>query len=303
MRKRAQTILAALLIFVGAPYAIAQEGFELESDLSFADSEAAIVEADEAKERRDEEQRLQRQAEAEAKRQMQEAKRVEADAKKRLAQLEREEAQAKAAKEKAEAETAKALKRQENARSQVAAAELSLQEAERLRDEASRVKENEIETHRILVEQKKQIDQQIKDRKAEHIALIRDTERAKQQVKSLELKTQVALSSHESDRRAFQSELAKQRQEMFRLAERVNQMEAKLSQGAAVSLVAQPVARAQQGALKAKRNCNVRARPSTAANVVRQVSSGTQVQARRVDSKWVQLIGAGQEYMAVSCFQ
>ena len=262
-----------------------QGGIELESDLSFADSEAAIVEAEEAQERRDEEMRLQQQAEAEAKRQVQEARRVEADAKKRIAKLEREEAQAKAAKEKAEGETAKALKRQEAARNEVAAAELKLQEAQQLRDQALATKEQELETHRVLVEQKKQIDRQTKEHKAEHIAIIRDTERAKQQVKSLELKTQIAINSHESDRKALQSELAKQRQEMFRLAERVSQMESRLGAGG-VSLAAQPVAgrSQQQGALTSRRNCNVRARPSTAANVLRQLSAGTQVQARRVDA-------------------
>ena len=91
---------------------------------------------------------------------------------------------------------------------------------------------------------------------------------------------------------------------MFRLAERVSQMESRLGAGG-VSLAAQPVAgrSQQQGALTSRRNCNVRARPSTAANVLRQLSAGTQVQARRVDAKWVQLLGPNQEYMAVSCFQ
>lgn len=296
--------VVTMIFLMGPLSAYAQEGFEIEADLSFADSEAALVEAEEAEQRRNQERRMQQQAEAEAKHQMEEARRVEADAKKRIAQMEREEARAKAAREKAEAETAKALERQEVAKKEVAAAELKLQEAESQRDEALASKEREIETHRLLVQQKKDIEEQTKNRKAEHIALLRDVERAKQQIRTLELQTQKALTANESDRRGLQNQLAKQRQEMFRLAERVGQMENSISQGG-VTPAAQSAAgaRSQQGTLKAKRNCNVRARPSTAANILRQVSAGTSLQARRVDARWVQLLGGGQEYMAVSCFQ
>lgn len=283
----------------------AQDALQLEADLSFADSEAALVEAEEAKERAEEEKRLRQQAEEEAKRQMSEAKRVEADAKKRIAQLEKEEAQAKAAKEKAEAEIQKALKRQEVARNEVAAAESKLQEAQKQRDETLAIKERELEAHRVLVEQKKQIEETTKQRKAEQIALLKDIDRAKKQVKALELQTQMALNSEASDRRGIQSQLARQRQELFRIAERVTQLESRLGQAGAIQPVSTGVAAraGTQRVLTVKRNCNVRIRPNTAANVLRQAKSGQRVEARKLDAKWVQVVGPEHEYMSMVCFQ
>lgn len=301
--------LLGLMIVSFTTFVHAQDALELEADLSFADSEAAIIEAEEAKARADEEKRLRQQAEAEAKHQMNEAKRVEADAKKRIAQLEKEEAVAKAAKEKAELEIQKALKRQEAARNEVAAAEAKLQEAERQRDETLAIKEREIEAHRVLVEQKKQIEETIKKRKAEQISLLKDIDQAKKQVKAMELQTQMALTSEESERRGLQNQLSKQRQELFRMAERVTQLESKLNQAggpAPVSVKSASNATSRAGAqrvLTVKRTCNIRVRPNTAANVLRQAKPGAKFEVRKLDAKWVQVVGPEHEYMSMVCFQ